>query len=347
MVYRIVPEWSATLEHVEQALDAARFVPCDAHQEQSSGWIEPRGQKHGALVESVAGQWVLRFMTESKAVPASVVRRKAQETLEAIEATTGRKPGKKEARDIRDDTLQALLPQAFTQQSSVVVWIDPHTRLLVMDATSVNKADALITSLVKHLPGMAMALVQTATTPQAAMTHWLSATEPDALPATLAVDRECELKSGDEQQSVVKFTRHSLDTDEVRQHIVEGKLPVKLALNWKDRVSFLLTEAMTLKRIKFLDGVLESDGDNASREDRFDADVAITTTELGQLLLDLIDALGGEGQAGMAAPVPGAVRPPVAAPAAAAGSASVPAPAASAQPLPWETDAQAASRQPQ
>lgn len=342
MVYRIVPEWSATLEQVEQALDAARFVPCDAHQEQSFGWIEPRGQKHGALVESVAGQWVLRFMTESKAVPASVVRRKAQETLDAIEATTGRKPGKKEARDIRDDTLQALLPQAFTQQSSVVVWIDPHTRLLVMDATSVNKADALITSLVKHLPGLSMALVQTATTPQAAMTHWLSATEPDALPATLAVDRECELKSGDEQQSVVKFTRHSLDTDEVRQHIVEGKLPVKLALNWKDRVSFLLTEAMTLKRIKFLDGVLDSEGDsNANREDRFDADVAITTTELGQLLLDLVDALGGEGQAGMAAPVPGAARQPT--------PAGAPPPAQTgtqAQPLPWETEAEAAARQP-
>lgn len=335
LVYRIGPGWSATLEQVEQALDRARYVECGAHQDKSVGWVEPRGEAHGALVESVGGQWVARFMIETKAVPGAVVKRKAEEVLAQIEAATGRKPGKKEAKEIREDALQALLPMAFSTQSSVWVWIDPATRLLVLDASSQGKADDIITSLVKELPGLQVALLQTQVTPQAAMAAWLSATDADGLPPTLAVERECELKSDDEEKSVVKFARHNLDTDEVRQHIAEGKLPVRLALNWDGRVSFVLTEAMSLKKISFLEGVFEG-GDKA---DGFDADVSISTGELSRLLVDLVHALGGEQMPGAApaatetanaASTP-AVKP--ASPADAPGSA-----------LPWETDAEAAAR---
>lgn len=315
LVYRIGPDWSATPEQLEAALDSQRFVPCGAHQEKSVGWVEPRGDKHGPLVETVAGQWMLRFMIESKSVPGPVVRRKAEETMAQIEATTGRKPGKKEARAIRDDTLQALLPMAFSNYASLWVWIDPQARLLVLDASSPAKADEAITALVKELPGLAVALVQTQITPQSAMAGWLTATSGDELPPTLAIERECELKSGDEEQSVVKFSRHNLDTDEVRQHVAEGKLPVKLALNWDGRVSFVLTEGMQLKKIKFLDGVF----DGADQDDGFDTDVAISTAELSKLLTDLIDALGGEQAPGAPTPLPS---PAVVAPASTSSAAT-------------------------
>ena len=48
IVYRIGPDWSATVEHMEEALAPARFVECGATQQKSIGWIEPRGEKHGA-----------------------------------------------------------------------------------------------------------------------------------------------------------------------------------------------------------------------------------------------------------------------------------------------------------
>lgn len=50
---------------------------------------------------------------------------------------------------------------------------------------------------------------------------------------------------------------------------------------------------MQLRKIEFLDGVLDTQG---SAEERFDADVAIITTELTHLLTALIEALGGEHQ---------------------------------------------------
>jgi recombination associated protein RdgC len=292
IVYRIGPDWSATVEHMEEALAPARFVECGATQQKSIGWIEPRGEKHGALVESIGGQRILKLQIETKAVPGSVVKRKAQEQIEHIEATTGRKPGKREIKDIREDALLALLPMAFTKQSSVWVWINLTERLLMTDAGSQAKADEVITALVSALPGLPLTLLQTTVSPQVAMTQWLTAESPGEWPVRLSVERECELKSNDEEKSVVKFTRHNLLNDEIRHHVAQGKLPVKLALSWDGRVAFVLTEALQLKKVSFLEGVF--DGTSAGKEDGFDADVAIATGELGKLIPDLIDALGGE-----------------------------------------------------
>ena len=78
MVYRIGEGWSPSLEQIEQALDAERFVPCGASQEKAIGWVEPRGEAHGPLVEAVSGQRILKLKIETKGVPGSVVTRKAQ-----------------------------------------------------------------------------------------------------------------------------------------------------------------------------------------------------------------------------------------------------------------------------
>ena len=289
IVYRMGEGWSATLAHIEDSLDAERFVPCGASQDKSVGWVEPRGEAHGPLVESVAGQLILKLKIETKSVPSSVVARKAKERSEQIEATTGRKPGKKEMREIKEDVRMTLMPLAFSKESSVLVWIDTTSNLLILDAGSQAKVDEVITRLVSSLPGLSVTLLNTQMSPQAAMTAWLITQEP---PSDFSVDRECELKAVDESKSVVRYVRHALDTDEVKQHVEGGKLPTRLALTWNSRVSFVLTEALQLKKVTFLDVVFEAS--SAEKDDGFDADVAIATGELCQLLPGLIEALGGE-----------------------------------------------------
>ena len=293
MMYRIVSGWPAAVAPVEEALETDRFVECGASQEKSVGWLEPRGHAHGPLVEVVGGQWLFKLMMEVKVIPSSVVKRKVQDQLDHIEATTGRKPGKKEKREISDDARLALLPMAFTKQSSVLVWADPASGLLVTDAGSQGKADEVMTCLIKAMDGLVVQLINTETSPAAAMALWLSTKEA---PPGFSVDRECELKAADESKAVVRYTRHALDTDEVSQHIAMGKVPTRLALTWDDRVSFVLTEALQLKKVAFLDTVFEnaasSPGDG--KDDTFDADVAIATGELRKLIPDLLEALGGE-----------------------------------------------------
>ncbi|MEP6971924.1 MAG: recombination-associated protein RdgC [Betaproteobacteria bacterium] len=293
MVYRMVSAWTMTQAQLEEALEKLRFEACGASQEKSVGWIEPRGQAHGALVEVIDGQWMLKQMVETKAVPASVVKRKVEERAQQIEATTGRKPGKREKRELAEDARQALLPMAFTKQSTVLVWIDPQNARLVLDAASQSKADETMTALVTAIDGLSVQLVDTKTSPAVAMSEWLSSQEA---PAGFSVDRECELKAPDESRAVVRYTRHALDTDEVSQHIMMGKMPTRLALTWNDRVSFVLTEGLQLKKLALLDVVLEDKPAAAGdrKDDGFDTDVALITGELRQLWPALMQALGGE-----------------------------------------------------
>lgn len=293
MAYRIGPNWNATVPEIESALAANRFVECSPGQDKSVGWTEPRGVAHGPLLESVGGQWIAKLLIETKAVPSSVVKRKAELQAKDIEEKTGRKPGKKEQRDMREDILHSLLPQAFAKQGAVMVWINPKDRLLAIDAGSTSKADEVITQLVRALPGLDLNLLQTAMSPQTGMAAWLLATDPHELPAALSVEKECVLKSGTEDQPMVKYTRHILNTEEVRKHVREGKLPTQLGLSWEGKASFVLTDNLQFKKVSFLDGT-EPEAIGTEGDDKFDADVVLSTGLLGPLIQDVVTALGGE-----------------------------------------------------
>jgi recombination associated protein RdgC len=70
-------------------------------------------------------------------------------------------------------------------------------------------------------------------------------------------------------------------------------------MTWNDRVSFVLTEALQIKKLAFLDVVIEGAADSAyadTKDSGFDTDVAIATGELSGLIPDLLEALGGEMQ---------------------------------------------------
>ena len=123
--------------------------------------------------------------------------------------------------------------------------------------------DGVVTQLIELLGGgLKLSLLQTALSPATAMSTWL--TEKEA-PAGFSIDRECELKQPDSEKASVRYTRHTLDIDEVAEHIRQGKLPTQLALTWGGRVSFVLTEALTLKKIELLDVVLEGAGGDAGK----------------------------------------------------------------------------------
>lgn len=296
-IYRIAtPDAILLRQQMEDAMDAARFVPTSGTQDKAVGFVEPRGEAHGALVETVGGDAyfrVMKLMIESKSVPGSVVRSNAQAAADMIEAETGRKPGKREMKTLREDALHELLPHAFARQSAVWIWINIGSWLMVIGSTSQRQIDEAVTALVRTFAGLQLLRVQTKVTPQSAMAQWLrSGDHPEDWPEGFNVERECELKSGGEEKSVVKFSRHNLATDEVRKHITEGKLPTRLAISWEGRVGFVLTESMQLKKIAFLEGVFNDRADDG--DSGFDTDVALTTGELGKLIPALVMALGGE-----------------------------------------------------
>ena len=290
LVYHIDQWEPPTQSDIERRLDGARFTACRPSQPESAGWVEPRGQRHGALIESVAGQLVLKLCSETKPVPGSVVKEQLEAQLDKIEAETGRRPKGKAAREIREQILHELLPRAFPKRSTTLVWIDLKARRVLIGAASPKKADAVATKLVDLFGGLRLVPLQTQLSPATAMAAWLSDKQA---PAGFSIDRDCELKRPDSEKALVRYARHTLEIDELGEHIRQGKLPTKLAMTWNGRVSFVLTDTLALKKIELLDSVLDKGGAADPADDGFDADVAITTGELQRLLPDLVEALGG------------------------------------------------------
>jgi recombination associated protein RdgC len=292
----------------ERVLHKARFVPTGPTQSESSGWVAPRGNKSKVLAEMVGGHLLLKQCTEKRAVPSSAVKSAVEEKIERYKQETGneRVPSKLK-KEFKEQVLLDLLPRAFTKRITTLLWLDPRAKLLVVDAGSLGAADRIVSSLLAALldvpgagPALDLQLVQTQTSPSASMAHWLSTREA---PWRFTVDRDCELKAADEQKSTVRYARHTLDIDEVAQHIAAGKVPTQLAMTWNDRVSFVLSEAGQVRRLKMLDVVVKEGKDRAGKDDEgFDTNAAILTGELSALIPDLVEALGGELEAG-AAPV--------------------------------------------
>jgi recombination associated protein RdgC len=294
------------LPALERVLQKSRFVPCGPTQPESAGWVPPRGNKGKLLAELVGGQLVLKLCTEKRAVPSSAVTAAVDERVERYKAETGneRVPAKVK-KEFKEEVLLDLLPRAFTKRSTMLLWLDAKNRMLVVDAGSLSAADRIVSTLLAALlevpgagPALDLELIHTQSSPAASMSHWLATREA---PWRFTVDRDCELKAADEQKATVRYARHTLDIDEVAQHIAAGKVPTQLAMTWNDRVSLVLTEAGQIRKLKMLDVVLKEAGDTGKEDDGFDANVAILTGELSQLIPDLLEALGGEMVPGVAA----------------------------------------------
>lgn len=288
------------LEALERVLHKARFVPCGPTQPESSGWVAPRGNKSKVLAEQVGPHLLLKLCTEKRAVPSSAIKAAVEERIERYKAETGneRVPARVK-KEFKEEVLLDLLPRAFSKRATTLLWLDPKGKMLVVDAGSLAAADRVVSSLLAALlevpggaPSLDLQLIHTQSSPAASMAHWLSTREA---PWRFTVDRDCELRAPDETKSSVRYARHTLEIDEVAQHIAAGKVPTQLALTWNERVSFTLTDAGQVRRLKMLDVVLkESEDAKGKDDDNFDANAAILTGELSQLIPDLLEALGGE-----------------------------------------------------
>lgn len=286
ILYRITAGLDAI---TEDAIADLAFVPCNPSQDFAAGFVPPRGHNHGAFVERIAGQVIIQLVTETKKVPADALARAVAKRCADIQDQTGRKPGRKETKEIKADTLLAMLPNAIATRASTRIWIDRAANLLAIDAGSTARADTAVTLLIRAINGLAITTITTAKSPQGVMAGWLVSQE---WPEDFSPGREVELRAVDETRSLVRFARHNIESEQISAHVLQGKLPTKLAMQWNERVDFIITDGLALKKIEFLDAVFADAP--TENEDAFDADVTIASGELGRLIPALLDAMGGE-----------------------------------------------------
>jgi recombination associated protein RdgC len=289
--YRLPRAWRVSADELEEQLGRRRFQPCGSQDLEVRGWASPTGDD--SLVHRVGGQWLIALGVEQRLLPASVVKQEAAERAEELALQQGYKPGRKQMKDLREEITREFLPRAFTRRRKVFVWIDPVDGWLGIDAPSQTRAEDVLEVLRQTLDSLPLALLRTERSPTAAMADWLAGGEA---PAGFSIDDDCELRSVTDERAAVRYVRHSLDGDEVRGHLAGGKMPTRLALTFDDRVSFILTEKLEIKRLDFLDVVKESleAADTEDAQALFDAGFALMSGELRRLLPALLEALGGE-----------------------------------------------------
>jgi len=292
-IYRLPAPWAIDLAKLDEQLARGGFAKCASHEPMSRGWVAPR--KDGALIYANNRQWLLSLATEQRLLPSSVVNDEVRERAEVLTETQGYAPGRKQLRELKERVTEELMPRAFTRKRSTFVWIDPQNGWFIVDAGSQGKAEEVVEHLRFCLDELPLKLLHTQVSPQSAMADWLAGGEA---PAGFTIDRDCELKAVGEEKSAVRYVRHPLNDEvsaEIKAHLAAGKLPTKLALTWDERISFVLTEKLEIKRLAFLDLLKEEAEKNAEHADeQFDADFALMTGELTRFLPALIEALGGE-----------------------------------------------------
>lgn len=289
-VFRLAPSWSISLDALESALEKNTYRPGNSLEMQNLGWVPPF--ENSGLAYALQGQIFLSLRAEKKLLPATVINQFARARAQEIEEQQGFKPGRKQMKEIKEQITDELLPKAFSVYRDTRVWIDTKNRWLVVDAAAAAKSDEVLGMLAKSIDPFPVLQLYVEQSPASSMTNWLIQDEP---PAGFSVDQDTELRSTSESRAAVRYLRQSIDIDDVRKHVQAGKQCTRLALTWADRVSFVLTDGLDIKRVAPLD-VLKENQDLVSRNeaDQLDSDLALMTGELSRLLDDLVDALGGE-----------------------------------------------------
>lgn len=288
-VYRLASTWAYTADDLQACLERLQFRPGSANDMTSVGWTPPRPDS--GLVRAVDGQYLIALRVEKKLLPASVVNAATRERCAEIEAQQGYKPGRKQTKEIKEEMVDQLLPKAFSVARDTRVWIDTRNRWLVIDTATASKSDEIMGALAKALDPFPVVPLYTELSPAGAMTNWLISDDP---PSNFSIDQDTELRSTNESRATVRYLRQSVDLDAASKHVEAGKQCTRLAMTWADRVSFVLTDSLDLKRVAPLDVLQEGRVPASDEAEQFDSDFTLMAGELSRLLEDLVEALGGE-----------------------------------------------------
>lgn len=295
-IFRLTEDFTLTPAELEEKLQQMAFRPCGSHEEFSFGWTSPLGKSSEQLVHSANGFLMLCGKKEERVLPASVVNEMLQEKILETEEQQGRKLAKKERTALKDELIFELLPRAFTFSNKTYAYIDPKGGWLIVDAASAKKAEDLLSSLRKCLGSLPAVPLNTIEKPVKVMTEWLVNNQA---PDDITIEDECELRAPEEEGGIIRCKRHDLSLPEIKNHLDTGKEVIKLAVNWSDRIAFIIDENLAVKRLKFLNLIQDqvADIDTGSEAEQFDVDFSIMSLELANFLPRLLELFGGENRA--------------------------------------------------
>ena len=267
---------------IEQALKDHPLRECGTQDEFTFGSLPLlRNTECWALISGDC--MLIRFGKEEKVLPSSVVREELDTKIGEIEVVEGRKVGRKEKADIKEELVFTLRPKAFAKRTDVWLMIDKKAGLLVLNTTNAGMTEQSFKHLQTMLGSFPMVPLQAQICPAMEMTHWL---RTNRIPAALETGDKCTLK--DMTSSKATFDSFEPLSYDVTRHLEQGMQVKSLALRYTDKLSFVLNDDLTLKSIKWDDTLKEAafnDSQGGAMSD-MDANFALASLTIRELFTE-------------------------------------------------------------
>lgn len=232
---------------------------------------------------------LIALKREEKVLPSAAIKHKLDEQVVKIQTAEGRNVGRKEKHELREAIIDDLLPKALIKSSRTYGLFAGEW--LFVDTANRRKAENLLTKLREALGGLPAQQLFTRKSPASLMTNWLLRGEAQG---RFVLDSDVTLVGVGDVAPKVKISRKDLTAEDVVQHAKNGMRVTELGLIWNDRVAFILTQDLTLKRIQWLDVVQEeAEGSCDDAESMAYATQLLMEAALSAMLGELVDLLGG------------------------------------------------------
>ena len=281
-LFGLVDAFSLDSAELAEALKTKPLREVGALELETTGFASPFSRADERLLHTIGRAHLFRLGANRKLLPGGVINEEIAKKVESIKLKESREVGRKERNRLKDDVLTELLPRAFSQPSATDAYIDGKNGWLVVDAGARKKAETVTEELRKTLGSLKLGTPPDVASLRAVMTGWL---RDDALPGGFTFGDEIDLKDEAGDGSIARCRKQDLTAGEVREHLKAGKEVTAIALNFGDRLSFVLSEQGGLKKLKFLDVVQEALGnDNEGLDAELDARFALMQLEVEQLL---------------------------------------------------------------
>ena len=289
-IYRFTKDINLSSERLESALAEQAFKPCNNMDFSRYGWVSSLGRDSELYTHQCGNFIMLCSRKQEKILPPAAINELVEEKVSDFESAQSRNIYRKEKLTIRDDVIHSLLPRALLRSFVTYAYIDVKGRLLIIDTTGTNKAEEFLEHLRASLGSLPVVPLSCHGDAANIMTHWLK----EKMPEGLELDNECELQNPRESRNIVRCKNQELESAEINAHLKAGKRVVQLALLWRDSIRFMLTEDMSIRRLRFEEVIQEqAQGETDDRAAQFDQDFAVMTLRLHQLISELLEQFGG------------------------------------------------------
>lgn len=288
IIYLLPDGWQLEAGFAEK-LEQAAFTPCMDFDWFSEGFAPPTPFSSDFVFTAQNSNRVC-LKHEEKVLPSATVRDLVNGKVAKIQEAEARNVWWEEKQQLKEQIVDDLLPRALTQSRRTEAIFDTERGYLLVNEASDKRAEQMLIKLREALGGLKVAMPYTRESPSSLMTEWLLQGHAEG---DFELGYNVLLQGVGDVVPKVKISKKDLTHPEVIQHAKNGMKVVELELEWREQISFTLTQNFALKRIRFLDVLQEEAEQGDDIASLTFASQIIMVEALGGMINELANLLGG------------------------------------------------------